>query len=132
MSEENVDIVRRAIETWGPDLSVVKSYFHPELDYRAVEGYPDDVGVMYGWAAVERYWGQWFETLDEMRAEPEEVVDAGEKVVARVHLVGRMKESDAEIDMRFGLVYTVREGLIVRGREYATFEEAKEKAGAAD
>jgi hypothetical protein len=37
--------------------------------------------------------------------------------------------SQAEIDMRLGIVCTVRNGLIVRGREYATREKALEAAG---
>jgi ketosteroid isomerase-like protein len=44
-------------------------------------------------------------------------------------VIGRMKESDAEIDMRLAVVYTVRNGLIVRGREYASREHALRAAG---
>jgi hypothetical protein len=40
-----------------------------------------------------------------------------------------MRDSDAELDMRLGIVYTLRDRLIVRGREYATWEEALEAAG---
>ena len=47
------------------------------------------------------------------------------------HLIhtARMKGSEAEVDMRLGIVCTVRNGLIVRGREYATREQALEAAG---
>jgi hypothetical protein len=34
--------------------------------------------------------------------------------------VGQMKGSEARIDMRVAIVYTVRDGLIVRGREFAS------------
>jgi ketosteroid isomerase-like protein len=40
-----------------------------------------------------------------------------------------MKGSEAEVDMRLGVVYTVRNGLIVRGREYATRDQALQAAG---
>ena len=43
--------------------------------------------------------------------------------------VGQMKGSEARIDMRVAIVYTVRDGLIVRGREFASREEALEAAG---
>jgi ketosteroid isomerase-like protein len=39
-----------------------------------------------------------------------------------------MKGSDAEVDMRLAVVYTVRDGLVIRGREYASREEALEAA----
>ena len=60
----------------------------------------------------------------------EELIDAGEdRVVAVFHVFARMKGSEAEVDMRLGIVCTVRNGLIVRGREHATREQALEAAG---
>jgi ketosteroid isomerase-like protein len=87
------------------------------------------VGVFYGREALRHYWEQWNETFDEFRPEPEQLIDAGEQVVAAVHLFGRMKDSEAVVDMRFWMVFTVREGKIARGREYLTREEALEVAG---
>jgi ketosteroid isomerase-like protein len=78
---------------------------------------------------MRRYYEQWFETFAELRAEIEEIVDAGEQVVVALHVIGKMEGSQAEIDMRLGIVCTVRNGLIVRGREYATREAALEAAG---
>lgn len=46
--------------------------------------------------------------------------------------VGQMKGSEARIDMRVAIVYTVRDGLIVRGQEFASREEALEAAGLSD
>ncbi len=87
------------------------------------------MGIIRGRDAVRQYYEQWYETFDGIRAEAEELTDAGDQVVAAVHVAGRMKESDAEIDMRLGVVYTVRDGKIIRGREYATREVALEAAG---
>jgi uncharacterized protein len=39
-----------------------------------------------------------------------------------------MKGSEAEVDMRLAIVYTVENGLIVRGREYASREQALDAA----
>ena len=46
-----------------------------------------------------------------------------------LRVAGQMKGSDATIDMRLGIVYTVKGGLIVRGREYGSRDEALEAAG---
>jgi ketosteroid isomerase-like protein len=61
--------------------------------------------------------------------EVEELIDAGDQVVALVRGIGRMKDSDAEIDLRFAIVFTIRDGKIATGREYFTREEALEAAG---
>jgi len=129
MSEENVEIVRSLFVAFGQGLDVAAEYWHPEIDWRAIEGAPDDVGIMHGRDALRHYYEQWYEAFDVIRAEPDELTDAGDQVVAAVHVTGRMKESHAEVDMRLGIVYTLRDGKIIRGREYATEQEALEAAG---
>lgn len=129
MSQDNVEIVRQSLEALNRDLDQAVDYWHPEIDWRAIEGAPDDVGVFKGHAAMRRYYEPWFETFSQLRAEIEELVDSGDQVVAAIHVLGQMKGSEAEIDMRLGVVYTVRNGLIVRGREYASREEALKAVG---
>jgi ketosteroid isomerase-like protein len=130
MSRENVELVKSvygAFERGG--LDAISDFYDPFMDYRAIQGAVDDAGVLQGFDAFGRYLEDWIQSFDELRVEPEELIDAGDQVVVVVHLKGRIKASDAEVDMRFGLVCTVREGKIVRGREYATREEALHAAG---
>ena len=131
MSEENVEVVRSQLAalTRGSDADAGAEYWDPEIDWRAIEGAPDDVGIMQGRDALHHYYEQWYETFDEIRTELEELTDAGDQVVAEVHVTAHMKGSDAEINMRLGIVYTLRDGKIIRGREYATWQEALEAAG---
>ena len=129
MSEENVEIVRSALASFDRSLDRVAEFWDPEIDWRAIEGAPDDIGVFKGHEAMRRYYGQWYETLDDIQVETEELLDVGDQVVAMVRAVGRMKGSDANIDMRLGIVYTVRDGLIVRGREYPSRADALKAAG---
>ncbi len=67
--------------------------------------------------------------FDGLQAETEELIDAGDIVVAAIHVQARIKETDAPLDMRLAVVFTVREGKIVRGREYATRKEALQAVG---
>src|SRR4051794_22368686 len=129
MSQENVDVVRRFFEAFRSDVDTAMEFWHSDLDYRAVEGALDDVGVLHGPEALRHYWEQWNETFDEFRAEPEQLIDAGEQVVAAVHIGGRMKDSEAVVGMRFWMVFSLRDDKIGRAREYLTREEALEAAG---
>ena len=132
MSRENVETVRQALRAFDRGLDEVAPFWDPRIDWRAIEGAPDDIGVFRGHDAMRRYYEQWYETFDELRADAEELLDAGDdRVVAALHVIGRMKGSDAEVEMRLAVVFTVRSGLIVRGREYATREQALEAAGLA-
>jgi ketosteroid isomerase-like protein len=67
--------------------------------------------------------------FDNLRLEPEELIDAGDRVVAVQRLSGRAKGSGIETELRFAVVYTISGGKIVRGREYMTREQALEAIG---
>ena len=130
MSRENVEVVRSALGAFDRNLDRVAEFWDPDIDWRAIEGAPDDIGVFRGHDAMRRYYEQWYDMFGDLRGTVEELIDAGEdRVVAVFHVFARMKGSEAEVDMRLGIVCTVRNGLIVRGREYATREQALEAAG---
>jgi ketosteroid isomerase-like protein len=130
MPQKNVELVRRSIEELDPTFARVVALWDPEIDWRAIEGAPDDIGVFKGHEAMRRYYEQWFATFDDLSAQPEELIDVpDDRVIAVLHVTGQMKGSHAAVDMRLAIVYTVRDGLIVRGREYATREQALEAAG---
>jgi ketosteroid isomerase-like protein len=131
MSKANVEIVRRGLFALErDDVDAADEFWHPEVSWRAMEGAPDDVGEMHGIAAVRRYVEDWFDTFDDFRSEPEELIDVGnDQVVAVVHITGRAKSSGVPTDMRYANVSTIRDGKIVRGREYATKAEALKAVG---
>ena len=104
-------------------------FWHPDIKWRAAEGALDDVGLMEGPDALRDYLRQWEETFAEGRMEVEELIDAGDQVVAVLRGIGQMKDSDAEIDLRYAMVVTIRDGKIASGREYFTREEALKAAG---
>jgi ketosteroid isomerase-like protein len=130
MSQENVETLRRAYEAYNRGgLDGLAEFWHPDINWRAAEGALDDVGLMEGRDALRDYYRQWEETFEKLRMEVEELIDAADQVVALVRGIGQMKDSDAEIDIRYAIVFTTRDGKIARGREYFTRKEALEAAG---
>jgi ketosteroid isomerase-like protein len=131
MSQENVEMVREAVGAYNRgDLdALLDEYFTDDIDYRAVEGAPDDHGPIHGKAEMRAYMQDWFDTFDDLKVEPLEVIDAGpDQAVAVVRFGGRAKLSGIEADLTFAVVYTVRDGKVARGREYWTRDEALEAA----
>jgi ketosteroid isomerase-like protein len=57
---------------------------------------------------------------------PEELIDAGDQIVAVIHFRGRGRASGIEVDARSYSVYTVRNGKTVRMEEFIEREEALE------
>jgi ketosteroid isomerase-like protein len=79
---------------------------------------------------VKRLWRGVDETFEEFRFEPQEFVDADDRVAVRARFHGRGKASGAEIDEEmFHHVVTFREGRIVRIEHVTEWAEALEAAG---
>jgi ketosteroid isomerase-like protein len=133
MSQENVEIVRRMFDAFNEGAlnpEDVLEYFTDDIDYRAVEGAPDDHGPVRGKEALRAYAQDWLDTFDNLRPEPVDLIDAGDdKVIAVIRISGRAKLSGVETDLTYAALYTFRAGKIARGREYWTRAEALEAAG---
>jgi ketosteroid isomerase-like protein len=129
MSDANVKVVREAAAAVNGDLDSWLEYWSDDIDYRAVEGAPDDHGPIHGKAALRAYAQDWLDTFDDFIQQPIEVIDAGdEKVVAVIRVSGRAKLSGVEADLTYAVFYALQDGKIIRGREYWTRYEAVEAA----
>ena len=131
MSQENVRAVGEASAAFNRgDLDAWIEYWTDDLDYRAVEGAPDDHGPILGKDALRAYAQDWRDTFDDFTQEPVEQIDAGDdKVIVVFRVSGRAKLSGVETDLTYAALYTFRDGKVARGREYWTRDEALEAAG---
>ena len=58
MSEENLEIVRPYLAAYDSGgLDAPAEFWHPDVDWRAVEGYLDDVGPIRGPDELRQYYG---------------------------------------------------------------------------
>jgi ketosteroid isomerase-like protein len=131
MSQENVEVVRRQFQACRDGrLDEAAKYWHPDIEWRAIEGAADDVGIIRGEGRLRRYYQDWIDTMDAMEAHVEEVLFHGdERVAAVVRNSGRGRASGVLTAGRYYVACTVRDGRIVSGREYETREQALEAVG---
>ena len=131
MSQENVEVVRRMLQAFADGgMNAMAEFWDPDIDWRAAEGEVDDVGEMHGRVAVRRHIQDWIDTFDDFSVVVEELRDVGDdRVLTIQRLKGRAKLSGTETDLRYAMVSTVREGKVVRGREYLRVEDALEVVG---
>ena len=134
MSQENVEVVRTAFQAFADrGLDAMAEFWDPDIDWRAAEGAIDDVGEMHGQVAVRRYMEDWIDTFDDYSVVVEELRDVGDDRVLSIQRVkGRAKLSGAETVLRYAVVSTVRDGKVVRAREYLSVEEALQALGMRD
>ena len=131
MSQESMEVVRKALQAFvDGGLDAMAEFWDPDIHWRAAEGAVDDVGEMHGQVAVRRYVQDWIDTFDGFSVVVEELRDVGDdRVLGIQRLKGRAKLSGTETDLRYAVVSIVRDGKVVRGREYLSVEDALEAVG---
>ena len=128
MSQPNADLVLRSWKAFADGgLDALAEFWDPDINWRAIEGAPDDVGEMHGPEALRRYFGEWIEMFDDLSLEMQQLLEVGDDLVVTTQRAsGRAKLSGIETELVYAVVYTIRDGKIARGREYLTLEEALE------
>jgi uncharacterized protein len=128
MAQDNVEIVRRGYEHFNRSGEADYSVLDPDVVYDLSRRTFDPL-VFRGHEGVRDFLTLVREQWASRRMEPQELIDAGDKVVASVRLVGVGKQSGVETTANAAHVWTVRGGKIVRLTVFQTMEEALEAVG---
>jgi ketosteroid isomerase-like protein len=130
MSQADVEAVRASFDAFAErGLDGLAEFWDPQISWRAMEGAPDDLGEINGVDEMRRYVGEWVEMFDDISFRLLEARDLGGGLVAaKQSLKGTAKLSGATTELTYAALCTIRDGRFVRGREYATVEEALDAA----
>ena len=129
MSQENVEIVRAFINAFNRGgVEAALRFLDPEIEWNTT-GIFVEPGTYRGHEGVLRYLGDLAAEFDDVHTEPEELIDAGERVVVPVRVSGRGRQSGAAVDLSLTMVVVLRDGMIVHIRNYPEKAEAIEAAG---
>ena len=129
MSQENVDKTEAFIAAYNRrDFDAAVEFFDPEVDW--VLPALQRADSCRGPDEIIRFWDGLDETFDELRLDPQETVDAGDRVAVRLRYYGRGKESGAELETEmYHQVSTFRDGMMVRIEYFTDWAQALEAAG---
>jgi ketosteroid isomerase-like protein len=109
------------------DFDAAVECFDPEIDWvlPTMQGFDSCRGP----DQVKLFWQGIDDTFDELRLDPQETVDAGDRVATRLRYYGRGKGSGAEIETEmYHQVITFRDGTMVRIEYFTSWPEALEAA----
>jgi ketosteroid isomerase-like protein len=129
MSQENVEIVRAAIEAWNRrDLTAWLASFRSdgEIDWSRSRG--PLKGVYRGHGELEAFWDEFWSAFEDVQLETYDFAEAGAEVVYSNTSHSRGREG-IEVIARSTFVNTVENGQITRLRMFQDQAEALEAAG---
>ena len=131
MPEENVEVVRRAIEAFNRrDLDAVVRASHPDIEVDWSQSRGVEAGIYRGRAATRSFWSTFLEVFDRIVVVPEEFIEHGDRVIVedRTRMWGR---DGIEVQARNVAVVTLRDGRILRWRMCRDRAEALKDVGLA-
>ena len=133
MSEENVEIVRQVYEAAARrDTAAVLALYDPEVEWdvsRSPLARLVGEGVYHGHEGLRRFFRAYHDAWENVRYEPEELIDAGDHVISVDHERGRGRASGVDVELTQYAVWTIREDKVVRGVWFPARDEALEAAG---
>ena len=128
MSQENVEIVRTTMEAFNRrdfDAFLNGWDLEGELDWSRAAG---PISGVFGFDEMGSFWDELFDPWESVRFEIDELIGAGERVVAQ-HTTYMRGRDDIEVRARVIQVWTIRGGKIVRVCLYQDEREALEAVG---
>jgi ketosteroid isomerase-like protein len=129
MSQQNVEIVRAATEAVKSPDGIARlargeldfTFIDPEIEWDASQSgdlVPDLADIYRGHEGVRTYWRRWLEAWRYLEFEVQDILDAGDDIVVLIcdqRQWGRYTGIVSELPP-FALIYTFRDGKIVRCR----------------
>ncbi len=129
MSQEHLEVVRRVYADWERgQWAASGDLFDPGLEVVFSASAFPDAGIYHGGRETLDAWGRWLDAWEEFSLELEDVIDAGDEIVALQRLRGRGKESGVTVDADVGVIFTCDHG-VIRRMVFCGRQEALEAAG---
>jgi ketosteroid isomerase-like protein len=133
MSQENIEVMRRALEAWERgDLDTFLSTMDPSVEWHTVlERLLEGTDHVYrGHAGMRRLWHLYRTELEDFEIETQELRDLGDD---RVLLLGRLRwrgpASGIVTGSPLAMVQSLRCGKFIQSIDYLSHEEALEAVG---
>jgi ketosteroid isomerase-like protein len=124
MSQEYVEIIRLGYKHFKATGGEIRAHADLVWDVSNL-GWPDQQ-IYRGPEGAMQFNAEWADAWDDWELEPEDYIDAGERVVVILTQRGRSKAAGIPVEMRFAQVRTLRDGLGISMQLYASVEEALE------
>jgi SnoaL-like domain len=85
--------------------------------------------VYYGHGGYRQFWRNWLDAFKDIRWDPEEILDFGEKALVTAQHSGHGSGSGIAVSEPVFQLFTFRRGLVIRQEDFSSRSKALEAAG---
>jgi ketosteroid isomerase-like protein len=125
MTADDVELVRESFDRLASEgFEALLPFIDPDFEVTVPADLSLEPATYRGPAGFRRYFESFYETMEEVRFEPDDFIAVGGAVVVPVRLVVRGRGSGVEAMQRLVQVWRLRDGRAIRVEPYATLEEA--------
>ena len=123
------DIARlfREQDEFEATAAALAGIFHPDLESVAV--WAGEGRTYKGVDGFRQLWLDWLEPWASYHVQVEEIIEAGDRVAVLIRDHGRRHDTEAEVELISGSVWTVRDDKIARAEFYANRDDLFEATG---
>jgi ketosteroid isomerase-like protein len=130
MSQENVDLVRQSLDAFSRgDLHGVLDGLASEFEFDPSGRFMDTQRIYRGREGWLEFWSAFRAAWMDVAVDIERIEDFGDRVLTLGEIHARGSESGIEVHGEAAWLHTIRDGLIVHLRSFATWKEALEAVG---
>jgi ketosteroid isomerase-like protein len=112
MSQENVEIVRRAIVAYSRTGEPAEDLFDPEVEVWESPELPGELAGK-GYANLVRVNENLLDSFEEWSVESERFIDLGERILVFVRFRAKGKGSGVQVDAPLTYLFTLRDGRVI-------------------
>jgi ketosteroid isomerase-like protein len=99
--------------------------YHPSAELLP----PDLEKVFHGHEGYRKLWRYWIDAFEDIRWDPEEVIDLGDKFLVTTRQSGHGSSSGIAVSEPVFQLFTLRRGLVIRQEDFLDRSQALEAAG---
>ena len=115
----NAEALARAFAGWGKDKPAnLRELLHPDCELVVPDSIPYGGTFRGADAAIAWFTHELWRWFDEFTSKPEDLIDAGDRIIVPVHVRARAK-TGRTVDVHNVWIYEFSEGRLVKGRVYA-------------
>jgi ketosteroid isomerase-like protein len=130
VNEDNVELMRRAFEDLAEGgVEAMLPYIDEDFEMTTPANLAAEPDTYRGHDGVRRWFDTFYEAMDSVRIEPQEIEAVGDRVAVRFHMTARGRTTGLEAVQEAACLCHVEDSKATRMDFYATFDEARTAGG---